>query len=561
MFSLFIFFNRFLIAVSGDIKRPLAAILLLSGLLLLPAGNTALAAPSPALRLITTASQQEAAAILEEVRKGGSFALLARERSLDESRETYGEVSPDRQKLLPLQIRKALNSLAEGEVSRVIPLEAGRFAIIQHIDLSFYRQGAKAFRQGDHKAAEKDLLQHIKINPDAVKARLMLGEIYEHRKEDLRASGMYKDTLLYDANNREAQTRLARLTSRPVREPSASVAAVSKPQEAAAPATLPEKRSEVKPERKDAQEVAALPRKDTVQDTVLPKLPEQPKPVGIMTQPAEIKTEPTEKKPSEKKKELAARPPDKPAEKIIQPRPMTKTMPAAGPVREISPLKVPEEIASAAKRPALPLRMIVTDSPEKALDILAELRKGKPFFFLAHDRSIDKKSAEEYGYLGEVEPGSLHPDMEAALIGLKVNRPSNIIKLDEARYVIIMVRQNRYFHEAEEAFGAKEYAKAGLLLKRHLELNPDDLKAWLLLAGSCEAVKDHKGAEEAYGQALAFRPKAAELYEGLGKLYLRLAEDEKAREVFRTGQRYVPSSNIFERLIEITDILMIGKGE
>ncbi|MHB8882360.1 MAG: peptidylprolyl isomerase [Thermodesulfovibrionales bacterium] len=530
-------FRGLLHAVSGGITRPLAASLLLAGLLLLPAGSSALAAPSPTLRLITVATRQEAADILDNVKKGGSFALLARERSLDKSGETYGEVGPDRRKLLPRQIRKALSSLAEGEVSRVIPLGKDRFAVIQHIDLSFFRRGAKEFRQADHRKAEKDLLQHIQLNPDAVKARLMLGEIYERRKEVSRAAGIYRDALLYDTDNREAKTRLARLAEKTGKALSSPVAAAGKPAGAEAPAILPDE----KPGRKSVEEVAALPQKDTVPDRIPNRLPEQAIPVEKKIQPVEKKTEP------------AARH----AETVL---PRTKTMPPAGLVREISPLKVPEEISPPAKRSAVPLRIIVTDSQEKALDILAELRKGKPFFFLAHDRSIDKKSAEEYGYLGEVEPGSLHPDLQAALTGLKENRPSRIIKLDDARYAIILIRQNNFFHEAHRALLSKEYARAGLLLRRHLELNPDDLQAWLLLAGSCEAVKDHKGAEEAYGLAIAFRPKAAELYEGLGKLYLKRAEDEKAREAFRTGQKYVPSSGIFERLIEITDILLIGKG-
>jgi len=47
--------------------------------------------------------------------------------------------------------------------------------------MAHYRKGAKAFRSGDSIAAGRDPLKHIELNPDAVKARVILKEFQRIR--------------------------------------------------------------------------------------------------------------------------------------------------------------------------------------------------------------------------------------------------------------------------------------------------------------------------------------------------------------------------------------------
>jgi tetratricopeptide (TPR) repeat protein len=207
------------------------------------------------------------------------------------------------------------------------------------------------------------------------------------------------------------------------------------------------------------------------------------------------------------------------------------------------------------------LRMIVTDSENEAVDILSEIKRGKPFLFLAYDRSRDRKSAEEYGYMGEVDPLTLDPAVREALAVLEEGQASGIIRLGGGRYAFVEVRNNSFLVEGERAFTLRDYRNAESLLSRHLELNPDDIKARMMIAALYDEQKQPAKAEDSYGQAIFFRPKAAEPYERLGKLYLKQGAYGKARYIFSKGLKNTPSSSIFRKLIEITDIRMIGAAD
>lgn len=163
------------------------------------------------VRLIVVPSEKEADEILAKIGKGGSFAFLAKEESIDGSGEKYGDLGRVDFKDFEKPLRDVLPGLEEGETSGVVKLSDNRYAIVQIVDLSFYRKGARAFRAKDYPAAEENLLRHVELNPDAVKARLMLGAIYESRKEYEKAGRVYSEILSYEPGHKGAYENLGRL--------------------------------------------------------------------------------------------------------------------------------------------------------------------------------------------------------------------------------------------------------------------------------------------------------------------------------------------------------------
>jgi len=176
------------------------------------AASPLLAARNPVVRIIVVDKQSEAENILAEIGKGRSFASLAKERSVDEkSRDRYGEITAPAFESLDERLKEAALKLSGGEVSRVIALGDNRRALVLMVDMAHYRKGAKAFRLGDFKAAERDLLKHVELNPDAVKARVILGRICEAGNEVDKAEAYYKDALRFDLASEEAYERLGAL--------------------------------------------------------------------------------------------------------------------------------------------------------------------------------------------------------------------------------------------------------------------------------------------------------------------------------------------------------------
>ena len=163
------------------------------------------------VRIIVTRSESDARDVLAELRKGKSMALLARERSIDENtRESYGYLGEVAVNTLHSTLQRPLLLLKEGQTSGVIRMEQDRYAIAQVTDTTLYREGEKAFIAGDEVTAEKKLLAYVDSNPDAVKARTLLGKIYEDRNEFSKAIEMYKKAILFSPKTVLVYERLAR---------------------------------------------------------------------------------------------------------------------------------------------------------------------------------------------------------------------------------------------------------------------------------------------------------------------------------------------------------------
>ncbi len=420
-------------------------------------------------RLIIVRDEKAAGEILAALKAGKSFSLLAKERSVDEkSAERYGDLGEVPIESLDPALRKTAGELKDGEVSGVIALQGGLFALLQIVDLSYYRKGAHAFRAGDFGTAETELLKHIEANPDAVKGRIMLAKIYEAKKDKTAAERSYAEALSYEPLNEEAYTRLGALFAA----------------------------------GGDYEKAAALYKEG------LKHLPEsQPLQQGL--------------------KRLTAR------------------------IRPSS--KVRNEGKAF-------LRIIVAGSRSDAEEILSQIRRGKPFASLAKTRSIDEKSRDAFGYLGEVAVQTLDRPVREALGHLKPGETSGVIALDDKRYVLVQKTDVRYFTEGEKAFISGDMQEAEKYLLKHVELNPDSVRALAMLGKIYEGEKKFDRAEAVYRQAISYDPLAVVVYERLGRMYLLAGQTIKAKALYQEGLTHVPSSEVLEEGLEMADIILINRG-
>ncbi len=476
--------------------------------------SPALAAKNSIIRIIIVQNRAEAENILSEIRSGRSFASLAKEKSIDEkSRSRYGEIDPADFTGLAAPLKEAALRLEEGKVSGVISLGDNRYALALAVDLSDYRQGSRAFRSRDFRTAEKDLVRHVDANPDAVKARIMLGQIYESKKDLEKAGANYRDALRFDPVCKDAYERLGALYLRQ----GAFQQARDLYQEGL-------RRIPGAPFLKAGLEKAEAgipaPKKEPPKDAAAAKAP----PRTDMTQAAPLSSEIARMAPSK------AEP-----SKTIRPR--------------------------SAQDRDINLRIIVTRTEADAKDILAQLKTGKPFALLAKERSIDEKSRGSYGYLGEISVNSLTSSLQDALAKLKEGQTSGVVPFDSGRYAIVQITDMTLFREGEKAFISGDFATAEKKLLKYIEPNPDSVRARTMLAKISEERKELSKAIEMYQTAISYSPKTVLLYERLARDYLLIGQYQKAKAVYIEGLRQVPSSHEMEEGIEMADILMIGRGE
>jgi parvulin-like peptidyl-prolyl isomerase len=437
-------------------------------------------------RLIVVGDEKTAQEILAEVKSGKSFAILAKEKSVDVgSGDRYGDLGEIPVDRLDPSLRAIAGELKDGETSGVVALKGGGFALLQIVELGYYRRGAQAFRAGDYRAAESNLLKHIEANPDAVKGRIMLGKIYEARGDAKKAEQMYAETLTYDPVSEEAYSRLA------------SLYMAARKYEKAAEAYK--------------KGVKHLPNAEPLKR-------------GLKNALGHI-----------------------PAKTVSAPSTPTT---ASGRITPVDAIKAEKVF----------LRVILTRSDADARDILSQVKKGKSFALLAKARSIDEKSRDAFGYLGQVDIQTLDKPVQEALTHLKPGETSDVIPLDDKRFALVQKTDVHYFTEGEKAFisGDAETAEKDLL--KHVQLNPDSVRALTMLGKIYEDKKDPDKAEAMYRQAISCDPTAVLVYERLGRMYLLAGQFAKAKELYQDGLTHVPSSEVLSEGLEMTDILMLNRG-
>lgn len=97
------------------------------------------------------------------------------------------------------------------------------------------------------------------------------------------------------------------------------------------------------------------------------------------------------------------------------------------------------------------LRTIVLDDREKAAAILRQLRAGESFFDLARANSIDRETAPNGGYLGDLERSAFDPAWSAAALKLQPGDISDIVETS-AKFFILQRMPRNFRLEAEAVF-------------------------------------------------------------------------------------------------------------
>jgi tetratricopeptide (TPR) repeat protein len=202
-------------------------------------------------------------------------------------------------------------------------------------------------------------------------------------------------------------------------------------------------------------------------------------------------------------------------------------------------------LASGAGQSGLALRMIVVSSPDEAARVQERLKAGADFAVLAREKSIDA-TAVDGGFMGNVDPANLRPELRAALEGLQPGGVSQTVKIPSG-YAILKSLPASEIADLAEAEGARQLA-AGAERSIHFTFDisgnneaeaalsgfhkPD---GWNLdLASACEMRKQSYAAIVARADALISEakdaPDAMSARVARGQLHAYLGEMDRAVE-------------------------------
>lgn len=207
-------------------------------------------------------------------------------------------------------------------------------------------------------------------------------------------------------------------------------------------------------------------------------------------------------------------------------------------------------VSSAAAGRLINIRIIIVKSDSEAGEILSEIKNGKPFAFAAKEKSLDEKSRDNYGYLEKVAIEALDISLQEAVSKMNEGQTSGVIRLRDGRYAIVQIVVLKYYAEGKRAFDSKDFNAAEINLKKHIELNPDAVKARILLGQIYETKKQGSSAEEMYKEAIEFDLKNEEAYIRLGLLYQRHGKLQEAIDIYEKGQKNIPESKQLKGALE-----------
>jgi len=129
------------------------------------------------------------------------------------------------------------------------------------------------------------------------------------------------------------------------------------------------------------------------------------------------------------------------------------------------------------------LRVMVLDDPAKAASLREEVAGGGSFFDLARGNSLDKTSAMNGGFLGDLDASQLDPAWSAAALRLEPGEISDVIS-SQGKYFIVQRMPRNFREDAQAHFkkamdlrkqGERQQAAAELL--ESLKIYPRFLRA------------------------------------------------------------------------------------
>ncbi len=196
------------------------------------------------------------------------------------------------------------------------------------------------------------------------------------------------------------------------------------------------------------------------------------------------------------------------------------------------------------------LRVMVLNDAAKAAALREQLAAGESFFELARANSVDRTTAINGGYAGDVKAGELDPGLAASALALRPGEVSAVVA-NQGKY-FILGRMPRNFREDGEArfnqamdlrkAGNREQSMAGLL--DALKIYPQMLRALTFLGISYGETGNAQAAAGILALATRLYPQDAGARFNLGIAYGAMGKDEEITEyknALEIDPDYVPA--------------------
>jgi predicted CXXCH cytochrome family protein len=196
------------------------------------------------------------------------------------------------------------------------------------------------------------------------------------------------------------------------------------------------------------------------------------------------------------------------------------------------------------------LRMMVLDDREKATSIRQQLLSGGSFFELARANSIDRDTAINGGFLGDLEASKLDPAWSAPALKLQPGELSDVIEAN-GRYFLLQRMARNFREDAEAKFDeamklrkeAKQQESAAGLLEA-LKIYPQFLRALTYWGITCGEMGNPQAAAGILGVATRLYPNDEGAHFNLGVAYGATGNADEISEYKRTIEidaDYVPA--------------------
>jgi predicted CXXCH cytochrome family protein len=182
------------------------------------------------------------------------------------------------------------------------------------------------------------------------------------------------------------------------------------------------------------------------------------------------------------------------------------------------------------------LRLMVFDDATKASAIRGQLASGGSFFELARANSVDRASAMNGGYLGDLDASALDPAWAKAALSLRPGEVSPVITA-QGRYFIVGRMPRNFREEAEARFnhamelrkGGDRQATAAELLEA-LKIDPQLLRALTYLGVTYAESGNPQVGAGVLGLATRLYPQDAGAHFNLGVAYGAMGKSEEIDE-------------------------------
>lgn len=196
------------------------------------------------------------------------------------------------------------------------------------------------------------------------------------------------------------------------------------------------------------------------------------------------------------------------------------------------------------------VRVMVLDNSAKAAALRQEIASGGSFFELARANSLDRSTAINGGYTGDLDASKLAPAWSAAALALAPGEVSPLIE-DRGKYFIVGRMPRDFREEAEARFnqamdlrkaGNREQSMTGLL--DSLKIDPHFLRALTFLGISFGEAGNPQAAAGILNLATRLYPQDAGARFNLGIAYGAMGNDAELaqyEQALAVDPDYVPA--------------------